>query len=220
MGIGERIKEARLRANISQAELARRVGRSQSAVAEWETGDSEPRRNIMTIIAEALHVNAMWLETGGVSEGEHVFDALAEEAPGPMPRLAIEQGAIVATVEEGGKAEQVIAPGEIIERRPKPAKWSNVKDLYGFYLATDTLAPRINPGELIWVHPHRKPQPGQEAVFIAKDRKTKTKALMVKVYSGQTTTKWLVKQYNPKREFELKKTEWDCQLVVQFDLNR
>lgn len=36
------LKEARLRAGLTQAELARRVKRSQSQIARWERGDVKP----------------------------------------------------------------------------------------------------------------------------------------------------------------------------------
>jgi transcriptional regulator with XRE-family HTH domain len=36
------LKEARLRADITQAELGRRVNRSQSQIARWERGDVKP----------------------------------------------------------------------------------------------------------------------------------------------------------------------------------
>lgn len=36
------IREARLRANLTQAELARRAGTTQSAIARWESGQSWP----------------------------------------------------------------------------------------------------------------------------------------------------------------------------------
>lgn len=37
-GLGRRIAEARGKAKLSQRELARRIGVSQPAVAQWETG--------------------------------------------------------------------------------------------------------------------------------------------------------------------------------------
>lgn len=45
------IKEARRRAGISQAELAKRLGTSQSVVGRWETGTRTP--SIESIVAAA-----------------------------------------------------------------------------------------------------------------------------------------------------------------------
>ena len=39
---GDLLREARLRAGLTQAELARRVGTSQPAVARWESGAVQP----------------------------------------------------------------------------------------------------------------------------------------------------------------------------------
>ena len=36
------LREARLRAGVTQAELGRRVGRTQSQIARWERGDVKP----------------------------------------------------------------------------------------------------------------------------------------------------------------------------------
>jgi transcriptional regulator with XRE-family HTH domain len=39
---GDLIKEARLRAGLTQVELGRRLGKAQSAIARWERGDVRP----------------------------------------------------------------------------------------------------------------------------------------------------------------------------------
>ncbi len=205
---------------MSQADLARTVGRSQSAVAEWETGDTEPRRNIVENIAEALGVSAIWLEVGGVSEDER---SVPYEAP---PRLGAADGAgdgpgdlvpVYAAIADAGD-ENAFCLGEIVEHRRRPDKWKNVRALYGVYVADDAMAPRVNAGELIWVHPHRRPAPGQESLFVASKKESRDAVLRILV--GQTAAKWIVRRLNPKKESDLKKADWDCQLVVGIDLNR
>lgn len=68
MSINRRIREARERLAISQAELARRVGVSTQAVQQWEDENPEvqtsPRPKIRGKVAEALGVHLAWLEYG------------------------------------------------------------------------------------------------------------------------------------------------------------
>jgi transcriptional regulator with XRE-family HTH domain len=47
------LREARLRAGLSQAELARRTGRAQSGIARWERGDVEPRLSTLVELVRA-----------------------------------------------------------------------------------------------------------------------------------------------------------------------
>ena len=222
MALGQRIKIAREKCGISQAQLAAAVGRSQSTVAEWETGGTDPRRNIVEKIAETLDVEVAWLEFGSTDEDPSPYVPAANARPAFSSndqRDGNKLGPIYASA-QGGNGEQTIATGEIVEHRPKPQRWASVKGLYGFYVVGDSMSPRINAGEMVWVHPHRKPAPGQEAVFIKKTQNGDDTLVMVKVFTSQSAAKWIVKQHNPKKEFELKKSEWDCQLIVDIDLNR
>jgi transcriptional regulator with XRE-family HTH domain len=47
------IREARRRANLTQEELAERLGTTQSAVARWEKGDVSPRLDTFEKVAAA-----------------------------------------------------------------------------------------------------------------------------------------------------------------------
>lgn len=47
------LREARLRAGLSQGELARRTGRAQSGIARWERGDVEPRFSTLVELVRA-----------------------------------------------------------------------------------------------------------------------------------------------------------------------
>jgi transcriptional regulator with XRE-family HTH domain len=53
------VREARQRANISQAVLAKRVGTTQSAVSRWERGHEEPRLARLAAILRACDLRAM-----------------------------------------------------------------------------------------------------------------------------------------------------------------
>lgn len=75
--IGERIRIARKRRNMNQADLARRIGVSQPSVANWETGVHDPRRIVLSRIADVLETPVDWLAAGGRSAIERDTHAAA-----------------------------------------------------------------------------------------------------------------------------------------------
>ncbi len=70
LSIGERIRTARKEGGFSQADLAGKVGVTQPAVANWESGVHDPRRLMLAKIAEALRVSPDWLASGARSPVE------------------------------------------------------------------------------------------------------------------------------------------------------
>ena len=62
--IGGRIRRAREAANLSGAQLARRLGIKTATVNAWESGRSEPRANRLTMLAGFLAVSPTWLLHG------------------------------------------------------------------------------------------------------------------------------------------------------------
>ncbi len=70
VSIGERIKAARKGLSLNQSDLAEKVGVTQPAVANWESGVHDPRRLMLAKIAEALNVSTEWLAGGERSLAE------------------------------------------------------------------------------------------------------------------------------------------------------
>lgn len=66
---GMRIREARRAAGLTQEDLARSVGVSRSAVAQWETGRSGQVGGNLARIAAVLRVSVEHLLTGGAPDG-------------------------------------------------------------------------------------------------------------------------------------------------------
>lgn len=222
MTIGERIKNARERCGLSQAKLARLVGRSQSAVAEWETGESAPRRDIVPKIAVALEVSEEYLELGGLTDRDAPYRGGDDHRGARKDSAQIDrdaEGCVYASI-QGKQGLHIVDFNHVIEHRPKPARWRNVRDLYAFHIVDDGLSPRLRQGELIWVHPGRQPRPGEEAVFVEREPQTGVRTAMVRLFTGATPTRHIVHQLNPDKEVEIPKTNWDAQLIVAIDLNR
>lgn len=63
-----RLKLARKERRLTQEELGRKIGRSQSLVASWEiAGGSEPSFEDLAKAAKALHVDPAWIAFGGAT---------------------------------------------------------------------------------------------------------------------------------------------------------
>lgn len=69
------IREARLRAGLSQQELARRLDTSQSLVARWERGQVDPR---FSTVVRAIRACGFDLAVG-VATYDHDHDLLVRE---------------------------------------------------------------------------------------------------------------------------------------------
>jgi len=64
MGIGQRIRMARERAGLHQAEVARRLRLSRQSVQQWDNEQNAPKQSRLVELADVLQVDAQWLLTG------------------------------------------------------------------------------------------------------------------------------------------------------------
>lgn len=68
MSIGQHIKEARLKAGITQAELANKLGIAYQSIGQWERGLRTPKIETLRKIAEVLGMDVNWLMNGQTLE--------------------------------------------------------------------------------------------------------------------------------------------------------
>jgi len=81
MPLGARIRKVREQANISQAELARRIGISKNAMNAIEAGATDPRASRIVAIARELGVS-----TDTLLLGTAATDKMAPRPPALRPR--------------------------------------------------------------------------------------------------------------------------------------
>lgn len=62
--VGTRIAEARVSADLTQAEIANQLGLKVSTIDRWERGTASPRSNRLTALAGILGVSLSWLIVG------------------------------------------------------------------------------------------------------------------------------------------------------------
>ena len=113
MAIGQNIADLRKAQNMTQRDLAEKLGVSQSHIARWEKEKSQPRKKALEEIAEALGVTVEEILAGGketlkaaldIEDGElllllkelknlsgHEMEALKTVIRGLLSRSRIEQ---------------------------------------------------------------------------------------------------------------------------------
>jgi transcriptional regulator with XRE-family HTH domain len=97
------LREARLRAGLSQAELGRRVQRSQSQIARWERGDVKPSLETLRELIRACGLELTFgLADYDDSYDEWILRALEET---PAERLANAAQAAGVWLEIGSAVE-------------------------------------------------------------------------------------------------------------------
>lgn len=79
MGIGKRIKEARNARNMTQEELAKLLGVTKGAVANYENETSHPKEPVMYKMFEALQVDANYLFQDVVNVPKKINDVTFSE---------------------------------------------------------------------------------------------------------------------------------------------
>ena len=97
--IGERIREARKTKGFSQSDLASKVGVSQPAIANWESGIHDPRRLTLAKLADALEAPLDWLAAGDRSVAEsdkHAAAAYIRRPVRHVPVVSLRTAALLA----------------------------------------------------------------------------------------------------------------------------
>lgn len=99
----------------------------------------------------------------------------------------------------------------IITDRPvdwvaRPSVLLRVEDGYGMIVVGDSMDPVLKSGSTALINPHLPPRVADLCLFRSHVEGADHAA--IKEYRGETDTAWKVRQYNPARDFTLKKSEW------------
>jgi transcriptional regulator with XRE-family HTH domain len=78
--IGDRIKQLRKENNMTQRIIAKKMGTTEVAISNWETGKNELRGENLLKIAEILGVSSTWLQTGNGKQ-HHKGDSSINNLP-------------------------------------------------------------------------------------------------------------------------------------------
>lgn len=115
---------------------------------------------------------------------------------------------------QGGSEGALIMSSEAVDYVVRPAPLLRVRDGYGMIVSGDSMSPKIDSGATALVNPHLPPRNGDLCVFRRHDDDGTVHAL-IKEIRRHTDDTWYVRQYNPRKDFTLKRAEWQvCHVVI------
>ena len=166
--IGEMIKTMRQSRKMSQAQLAKAVNVSQSAIFMWEHGERKPSDEAIEALADVFNVSKLQLlyrddELRPIAKNMYPYTPARAMVP------------IIGAVRcgPGGLAFEDLQGAEIADV-PNPAEY--------FYLRADgdSMEPKISAGDLVLIHKQEEVENGELAVVIINGEEGTLKRFMQK----------------------------------------
>jgi transcriptional regulator with XRE-family HTH domain len=138
---GQRLRALRLGQELSQAELARLIGRHQTAIGPYERDEYMPSRDVVEKLATALETSPEYLQFGRTPHRSSLprlgrLDAAGQlDQSGRMPALAMAEERLVAMTLLDDAMLPVFRPGTTILVARTPA--SDVAALVGRHVVAE-----------------------------------------------------------------------------------
>lgn len=199
MTLNDRILEARKKAGLTQQELASLVNVTKAAVSAWER-TAVPRQEKIEAIAKATKVSVEWLLVGAEPKGEGDVQltsngVVLSPVDFPTRKTIPVYGQAVAGVNgefvfNGIKLFEVLCPPQL----------SHVNNAYGVQVSGDSMYPRYEDGEIVYVDPSRRVKKGDYVVAqIMMENETDLPQAFVKKFIRHNEQELVLEQFNPAK---------------------
>lgn len=172
---GNVIRQARKARGLTQAQIAAHFGITKNAVTAWETSESGPQRDRLPQIAEKLGI-----DIAAAMLGELVFTDIPDQvevepskvnARQPQQETAIDlrrfkgpRDVPVHGTGAGGSDGDFRFNGQTIDHAPRPPGIQDKHDVYVVYVVGESMVPRFEDGDPVYVDPKRPPKAGDYVV--------------------------------------------------------
>ena len=226
----ERLQEL----GLNMAEISRQLGRNETYLQQFMKKGSprELRERERIVLAEILKVPedelrgpSLPLPKRNYIKKSPTTESLVEpnmRAPyhGRGGAQSIPAAELFANLDlpvfgtaQGGDGSLIITE-RAVDWVARPSMLLRVQDAYGMIVTGDSMDPVLKSGSTALINPHLPPRAGDMCLFRNHEDDGATHAA-IKEFRGETDTSWRVRQYNPEKDFTLKKSDWQiCHRIV------
>lgn len=178
MALGENIKQARMKAQISQDELAKRLGyKSRSTIAKIESGENDLTQKKVAAFAKALNVSIDFLMDGNGNENNSQGVRI--------PVL----GRIVAGI-------PLEAIEEIEDYEEIPSKMAASGEFFALKIKGRSMEPKLTEGDIVIVRKQEDVDSGDTAIVLVNGDEATVKQIK-KTETGIMLIGFNVEVYQP-----------------------
>lgn len=219
--MGNNLRKLRESKGWTQEQASEAMGISRGGYIKLERGERDLNKKHIELAMKAFDVSAADI-TMSPDEAE-IFKALMRQPPPASPQVSPnvnmrdaehlpqlpnfggprdvpEYGA--AAGGSRGKADFRFN-GQIVDMAPRPPGIANKKDVYCVRVVGDSMEPKYEEGERLYLDPHRRPAIMDYVVIELKSNdEGEPGDAFIKRLIKKTPTKYIVRQFNPAAELE------------------
>lgn len=178
----------------------------------FERENASPRGDTLTKIARVLDVSEAWLLTGRAprpltpTDTSQIINLNSGVAPAPnvppphdMPMDIDVMG--TAAGSHGRGAFQLT--GDYVDKVRRPPALYGATGVFALYVEGYSMVPQYNPGDLIYLNPHRPPKPGDAVVVQSQFNEHDGTEATVGIFMKQTERAIVIQKHNPPATVEI-----------------
>ncbi len=195
-----RIEQRLIELDLTPEGASKKAGLSRSFLRQLMNRTNNPRANSLIKLASALETTPAWLLTG-----------VENDAVDGMPKPNAMIGGLVDFPDKkipvygqavGGLDGEFEMNGQFIQEVICPPALSQVSDAYAVFVSGESMEPRYFDGELLYVHPHRRPKKGDFIVAQIQPGENGPRMAFIKRFERWNSEELIIEQYNPAKELK------------------
>lgn len=200
--LGDRIDERRKLLGLTQEQLAKRSGINQSQVNRVINGKIKNPPYLYEL-SKALETSVKWLKTGIEEDISARNENISFNNPDINHKLTNlyvnDLVPVYGNASAGSQGAIKLNEDYVVDQTLRHPGIASVKDSFALYVDGDSMSPRREHGEMIYIHPYKPPEIGKECVIVMEPEGN----VLFKRYLGKSKDglQVLLKQFNPLEEF-------------------
>lgn len=223
MGIGVRIRDAMEAVGKRPIDIAKHLKITDAAVSQWFAKDKGPRTNRLPMLAAFLSTTVEWLVSGeGMQQSRNDDHSGSKKLASARQAVDTELSTLplwFSAEGDGQTGAWLVNRAKTIGRVPRVDPLNDLENAGSAQLKSNDMEPAYWRGDTLYLNPSQTVNPGHDCLF-ARPAGNGTHAVLCRRLLKISPTHWRVRQYNPKRDYNLSREEWPGVWLIEGKINK